>query len=162
MITILAPKRARLVVAKWRCRGDSSLIDPWCEGRAIFEDEIFPGSLLKSVRRSPGRVCSGPLRAVSRGKAAVRLAFLTVSDGCWLYIYFLFAATPYRLAYPIAIFSVYTASRERTLPWYLHPASDSAISFAHTYRNSSFILFHNLLMTVSVRDEALLYSYFIL
>lgn len=49
---------------------------------------------------------------IRRGKAAIRLAFLTVSDGCWLYIYFLFAAR-IDSVYPIAIFSVYIALRER-------------------------------------------------
>lgn len=63
-----------------------------------FRDEIFPRERITFKRATVYGIRPvvgvGVRRAVSRGKAAIRLAFLTVSDGCWLYIYFLFAAAP--------------------------------------------------------------------
>lgn len=110
----LTLERNARVVRKRNRWNDSSLIDPYVPRAYVhdFEDEIFPSAGI-TFKKAPvydaGRPCW-----IRRGKAAIRLAFLTVSDGCWLYIYFLFAARA-RIdsVYPIAIFSVYTASRER-------------------------------------------------
>lgn len=82
-------KGTRLVVTKRNhTSGDLSLIDSygvWRVRTCGFRDEIFPRERI-TFKRAPVRQdelrrrC--PPRAVSRGKAAIRLVFLTVSDGC--------------------------------------------------------------------------------
>lgn len=81
-------KGMRLAVAKRnRTSGDLFLIDPHGTRTRIFEMKYSPasGSLLKErryIHDDGARRVVGVRRAVSRGKAAIRLAFLTVSDGC--------------------------------------------------------------------------------
>lgn len=78
-------KGTRLIVAKRnRTSGNSSLIDPYGAGACDFRDEIFPRERITFKRATVHgiRPVVGVRRAVSRGKAAIRLAFLTVSDGC--------------------------------------------------------------------------------
>jgi len=81
-------KGMRLIVTKRnRTSGDLSLIDPYGVRRVRtcdFRDEIFSRERI-TFKRAPLHG-TNPIvdvrRTVPRGKAAIRLVFLTVSDGC--------------------------------------------------------------------------------